>query len=197
VTAHRRSAALWRQIQTLEDLIAYGNELDDTRRALLFEFGDIIATYAEKRTNGNASSATDLRALCRAVASGSRLSGGFLYNLVRVATAFPPALREAHAEQPWGWFLECVRERDPRAAADRYAGMSIGQIKDFRKTKGIAREPGYIRLQVTLRPDHVRDLEAGRAVTVDRVLPTGTSVKVTLERITTHVLDSPTSPCGR
>jgi hypothetical protein len=163
-------------------LIAYGNELDDTRRALLFEFGDIMATYAEKRTNGNASSATDLRALCRAVASGSRLSGGFLSNLFRVATAFPPALREAHADQPWGWFLECVRERDPLAAADRYAGMSIGQIKDLRKTRGIAREPGYVRLQVTLRPDQVSDLEAGRAVIVERALIPGVNVKVTVER---------------
>ena len=182
MTRPRRSAALWRQIQTLEDLIAYGNELDDTRRALLFEFGDIMATYAEKRTNGNPSSATDLRALCRAVASGSRLSGGFLYNLFRVATAFPPALREAHADQPWGWFLECVRECDPLAAADRYAGMSIGQIKDLRKTKGIAREPGYVRLQVTLRPDQVSDLEAGRAVIVERALIPGVNVKVTVER---------------
>ena len=182
MTRPRRSAALWRQIQTLEDLIAYGNELDDTRRAALFESGDIMATYAEKRTNGNASSATDLRALCRAVASGSRLSGGFLYNLFRVATAFPPALREAHADQPWGWFLECVRERDPLAAADRYAGMSIGQIKDLRKTKGIAREPGYVRLQVTLRPDQVSDLEAGRAVIIERALIPGVNVKVTVER---------------
>ena len=78
MTRPRRSAALWRQIQTLEDLIAYGNELDDTRRALLFEFGDIMATYAEKRTNGNASSAIDLRALCRAVASPGSGSGSHL-----------------------------------------------------------------------------------------------------------------------
>ncbi len=60
--------------------------------------------------------------------------------------------------------------------------MSIGQIKDLRKTKRIPREPGYVRLQLTLRPDQVADLLYGRRVMVTRELPAGSEVTVTLVR---------------
>ena len=171
------------QLHTLEDLIAYGNELDDARRASLFEYGDLVNGYIAANANGAGNSPAAVRSLCCAVASGSRLSGGFLYNLVRVAGAFPPELRDEYADRPWGWFLECVRERDPRAAAERYAGLSIGQIKDLRKTKQIPREPGYLRLQITIRPDQVADLMNGQRVTVTRSLPGGEELKVVLTRV--------------
>ena len=171
------------QLHTLEDLIAYGNELDDARRASLFEYGDCVAEYIARHANGDAGTATVVRTLCRGIASGSRLSGGFLYNLVRVARAFPSELRDEYADRPWGWFLECVRDRDPQAAAERYAGLSIGQIKDLRKTKQIPREPGYLRLQITIRPDQVADLMNGQRVTVTRSLPGGEELKVVLTRV--------------
>ena len=100
----------------------------------------------------------------------------------RGAQAFPSTLREKYADRPWGWFLECVRERDPQAAAERYAGLSIGQIKDLRKTKQIPREPGHLRLQITIRPDQVADLMNGQRVTVTRSLPGGEELKVVLTR---------------
>jgi hypothetical protein len=40
-----------RQLHTLDDLIAYGNELDDDRRASLFEFGDLIGEYEAAHLN--------------------------------------------------------------------------------------------------------------------------------------------------
>jgi len=123
-----------------------------------------------------------VRALCRGIASGSRLSGGFLYNLVRVARAFPLELRDEYADRPWRWFLECVRERDQRVAADRYAGLSIGQIKNLRKTKQIPREPDSVRLQITIRLDQVESLVHDQQVTLTRSLPTGEEVKVVLTR---------------
>jgi hypothetical protein len=171
-----------RRLHTLEDLIAYGNDLDDARRASLFEYGDCIAEYIAQHANGDAGSAAAVRTLCRGIASGSRLSGGFLYNLVRVARAFPPEMRDEYADRPWGWFLECVRERDPKAAAERYAGLSIGQIKDLRKTKQIPRESGYVRLQITLRPDQMADVLEGRRVMMTRELLAGSEVTVTLVR---------------
>src|SRR5579864_7016209 len=79
-----------RHLRTLEDLIAYGNDLDDARRATLFEYGDCVANYIAQHDNGDAESPAAVRMLCRGIASGSRLSGGFLHNLVRVARAFPP-----------------------------------------------------------------------------------------------------------
>lgn len=170
------------QLHTLEDLIAYGNDLDDARRASLFEFGDLIGEYVTAHLNGGGESPAAVRSFCRAIASGSRLSGGFLYNLVRVARAFPAELRDEYADRPWGWFLECVRERDPQAAAERYAGLSIGQIKDLRKTKQIPREPGCVRLQITIRPDQVTDLMNGQRVTITRSLPTGEDLMVALTR---------------
>src|SRR5579864_526308 len=91
----------------------------------------------------------------------------------RVAQAFPSTLREKYADRPWGWFLECMREREPQAAAERYASLSIGQIKDLRKTKQISREPGHLRLQIMIRPDQVADLVNGQRVTVTRSLPGG------------------------
>src|SRR5579864_6794792 len=75
----------------------------------------------------------------------------------RVAQALPSTLREKYADRPWGWFLECVREREPQTAAERYASLSIGQIKDLRKTQQIPREQGYVRLQITIRPDQMTD----------------------------------------
>jgi hypothetical protein len=171
-----------RRLHTLEDLIAYGNDLDDARRASLFEYGDLVNEYIAVHANGAGNSPAAVRSLCRAIASGSRLSGGFLYNLVRVARAFPLEIREEYADRPWGWFLECVRERDPQAAAERYADMSIGQIKDLRKTKQIPRESGYVRLQITLRPDQAADLKNGQKVTVTRSLATGEKLKVALTR---------------
>jgi len=176
----RLRRSIQRNLHTLEDLIAYGNELDDARRASLFEYGDCLIAYIARYANGNAEAPPAVRTLCRGIASGSRLSGGFLYNLVRVARAFPLELRDQYADRPWGWFLECVRERDPRAAADRYADLSIGQIKDLRKTKQIPREPGYVRLQITLRPDQVESLVQGQHVTLTRSLPTGEEIKVVL-----------------
>ena len=171
-----------RHLRTLEDLIAYGNDLDDARRASLFEYGDCVAEYIARHANGDAGTATVVRTLCRGIAFGSRLSGGFLYNLVRVARAFPPEQRDEYADRSWGWFLECVRERDPLAAAERYAGMSMGQSKDLRKTKQIPRESGYVRLQVTLRPDQIADLTNGQRVVVTRSLPGGEELKVVLIR---------------
>ena len=100
----------------------------------------------------------------------------------RVAQAFPSTLREKYADRPWGWFRECVRERDPRTAAERHAGLSIAQIKDLRKTKQIPREPGYVRLHITIRPDRVADLVNGQTVTVTRALPSGEELKVVLTR---------------
>jgi hypothetical protein len=170
------------QLQTLEDLIAYGNDLDDARRASLFEYGDCVADYIAQHANGDAGSPEAVRTLCRGIASGSRLSGGFLHNLVRVARAFPPEARDEYADRPWGWFLECVRERDPQAATERYASLSIGQIKDLRKTKQIPREPGYVRLQITLRPDQVAEIINGQRVTITRLFPTGEEFKVLLTR---------------
>ncbi len=180
MTAQRRLVR--RHLRTLEDPIAYGNELDDERRASLFEFDDVLDEYIEAHANGEADSPTAVRALCRAIASSSRLSGGFLYNLVRVARAFPPELRDEYADRPWGFFLECVRERDPHATAGRYAGMSIGQIKDLRKTKQIPRESGSLRLQITIRPDQVADLMGGQRVTLTRPVPTGEEFTVILTR---------------
>ncbi len=118
MTAQRR--LVQRHLRILEYLIAYGSHLDDERRASLFEFGDVLDEYIETHAKGEAESPAAVRTLCRAIASGSRLSGGFLYNLVRVARAFPPELRDEYADKPLGWFLEAVRERDPRAAAERY-----------------------------------------------------------------------------
>jgi hypothetical protein len=63
-----------------------------------------------------------------------------VYNLVRVARAFPPEQRDEYADRPWGWFLESVRERHPQAAAERYAGLSIGWIKNLWKNNQISRE---------------------------------------------------------
>jgi hypothetical protein len=182
--AEQRRGSIRRALRTLEDLIAYGNDLDDARRASLFEYGDCVAEYITRHANGDAGSATVVGTRCRGIASGSRLSGGFLYNLVRVARAFPPEQRDEYADRPWGWFLECVREREPRAAAERYAELSIGQIKDLRKTRQIPREPGYVRLQLTLRPDQVTDLLDGQRVTLTRQLPTGEEVVVTAQRRT-------------
>jgi hypothetical protein len=101
---------------------------------------------------------------------------------VRVARAFPAELRDEYADRPWGWFLECVRERDPQVAAKRYAGLSIGQIKDLRKTRQIPRESGYVRLQLTLRPDQVTELMNGQKVAITRALPTGEEFWVVLSR---------------
>ena len=101
---------------------------------------------------------------------------------MRVARAFPSERRDEYADRPWGWFLECVRERDPQAAAERNANLSIGQIKDLRKTKQIPREPGYVRLQITLRPDQVADIMNGQRVTIPRSLPTGEEFKLVLNR---------------
>ena len=181
MTAMSKSG-IHRQLQTLEDLIAYGNDLDDARRASLFEYGDCVAEYIARHAHGDAGSATVVRTLCRGIASGPRLSGGFLYNLVRVARAFAAELRDEYADRPWGWFLECVRERDPRAAAERYAALSIGQIKDLRKIKQIPREPGQMRLQITIRPDQVADLVNGEKVTITRSLPGGEELTVVLTR---------------
>jgi hypothetical protein len=171
-----------RHLHSLEDLIAYGNDLDDARRTSLFEYGDCVAEYIARHANGDVGSTAAVRTLCRGIASGSRLSGGFLYNLVRVARAFPPEARDEYADRPWGWFLECVREREPQAAAERYASLSIGQIKDLRKTKQIPREHGYVRLQITLRPDQVAEIINGQRVTITRLFPTGEEFKVLLTR---------------
>ena len=54
-----------------------------------------------------------------------------VYNLVRVARAFPPEQRDEYADRPWGRFLESVRKRHLQAAAERYASLSIGQIKNL------------------------------------------------------------------
>ena len=52
--------------------------------------------------------------------------------------------------QTLGWFAECLREKDPLAACELYAEMSIRQARDFRRTrKQSAKEPGYLRLSVT------------------------------------------------
>ena len=75
-----------------------------------------------------------------------------------------------------------MREREPQAAAERYASLSIGQIKDLRKTKQIPREQGYVRLQITIRPDQMTDLLNGHRVTLTRQLPSGGEVTVALAR---------------
>jgi hypothetical protein len=170
------------RIETLEDLIATLNTLDDARRDALFRHGDLILEYARAR-GADGADPQALKALCAAIAAGSRLSRGFLYSLARVAAAFPPDLRDLYADKPWAWFLECAREPDPLAAAERYADMSIAQIKDFRRSRPVAREPGAARLQVTLRADQVADLLSGRPVTVERLLRDETPVLVTVRPV--------------
>jgi hypothetical protein len=75
--------------------------------------------------------------------------------------------------------------------------MSIGQIKDYRKTREVPREPGYLRLQLTLRPDHVQDLLGGGRVTLDRALPSGEHVRFTVDPDTPVASDIAGHPGGR
>jgi hypothetical protein len=51
-----------RRLHTLEDLIAYGNDLDDARRASLFEYGDCVADYIAQHAGGDAANAGRLSA---------------------------------------------------------------------------------------------------------------------------------------
>jgi hypothetical protein len=165
-------------LDTLEALASYLINQDERRQALLWEAADILAAWVASKGNGG-----PVTPLYRALAQATGWSSRFVRDLVRTATAFPPAVREQYADHSWQWFAECLREGDPLQAAERYADMSVREIRDYRRTRKMKpKEPGYLRLSVTLRPDHVQELNSTGRVTVSAVLPDGYQARVIVAR---------------
>lgn len=165
-------------LDTLEALASYLISQDERRRELLWETADLLAAWISTHANGG-----HVTPLYRSLAQATGWSSRFVRDLVRTAAAFPPDARARHADKSWQWFAECLRDGDPQEAAERYADMSVREIRDYRRSrKQRPGEPGYIRLSVTLRPDHVQELEATDKVAVTTVLPSGHEARVTIRR---------------
>jgi hypothetical protein len=169
---------LLEKLDTLEALASYIVAQDERRREALWATADILAAWVASRVEDG-----PVTPLYRALAQATGWSSRFIRDLVRTASAFPPHLRERYADKSWQWFAECLREGDPHEAAERYADMSVREIRDYRRARRqTAREPGYLRLSITLRPDHAQELQATGRVTVTTVLPSGHEARVTVVR---------------
>jgi len=169
---------LLQQLDTLESIASYVIGQDERRRALLWETADLLAAWVAQHIRSG-----PVTPLYKSLAQATGSSSRFVRDLVRTATAFPPELRERHADKAWQWFAECLREGDPMEAAQRYADMSVREIRDYRRTnKHLLKDPSYVRLSVTLRPDHVQQLTESGSVWVSVVLPDGHEARVTITR---------------
>lgn len=166
------------RLDTLEALASYLIGQEERRQALLWDAADLLAAWVASRGTGGL-----VTPLYRALAQATGWSTRFVRDLVRTASSFPPPLRERYADHSWQWFAECLREGDPLEAAERYADMSVREIRDYRRTRRMTPpEPGYLRLSVTLRPDHVQELTRTGRVTVSAVLPDGHQAQISVAR---------------
>jgi hypothetical protein len=165
-------------LDTLDALASYLVAQDERRRDLLWATADVLAAWVASHGNGG-----PVTPLYKALAQATGWSSRFVRDLVRTATAFPPEARARYADKAWQWFAECLREGDPLEAAERYADLSVREIRDYRRThKQRPQEPGYLRLSMTLRPDHVQELEATDQVAIGTVLPSGHEARVLIRR---------------
>jgi hypothetical protein len=165
-------------LDTLDALASYLVAQDERRRDLLWATADVLAAWVASRGTGG-----PVTPLYKALAQATGWSSRFVRDLVRTAMAFPPEARARYADKAWQWFAECLREGDPLETAERYADLSVREIRDYRRTRHHRpQEPGYVRLSVTLRPDHVQELEATGRVGVSAVLPDGHEARVIITR---------------
>jgi len=174
LTLHQRQ--LLNRLDTLEALTSFLVSRDEQRRDLLWDTADILAAWIAAHNRGG-----PITPVYRAIAHATGSSTGFIRDLVRTAGTFPPDVRAQYADKGWQFFAECLRDGDPQAAAARYAEMSVREIRDYRRTqKNQPEAPGYTRLSLTLRPDHMETLTRAGLVTVSTVLPDGCQGRVTI-----------------
>jgi hypothetical protein len=179
-----------RDLDTLESLTAYLIDRDEARRDLLWEAADTVAAWIDAHRDGG-----PVTPLYRAIAHATGWSSRFVRDLARTARAFPPDVRAAFADKSWQWFAECLREGDPLEAAQRYASLSVREIRDYRRSRRQAPPaPGYMTVSITLRPDQVEELEASGRVTVSAVLPDGHAASVSIARGERAVEGEPPPP---
>lgn len=113
--------------ETLDELLGNLVELETADHAVRFAQGDAIVewlgTHRPARGEGGA--------FWGALASSIRHSSAYVRDLYRVSKTFSKEQRDP--EHDWSWFRECARDKNPVEAMERFADMSVREIRETRR----------------------------------------------------------------